>query len=185
MEKAFGISILTYDDESEEERGQTVLHSLCMQPDCKEDKKVQASLCKILTLCWSQLIWETHSTVRSVPCHPYAMLNLHIPNSFLTLSGLSNPHTQLLPRHSLLQLQPMWSKKLNVTELATLLKMCIFPFSFVHSSWIIFKPMVSLICQICRFYDRITSVFEIAFKYALHAHCNHRDSSSFIHPSPE
>ena len=52
-----------------------------------------------LTLHWSQLIWEAHTTLRSVPCHPYTLLNLHISSSFLTHSALSNPHTKLDPCH--------------------------------------------------------------------------------------
>ena len=42
---------------------------------------------------------EAHTTLHSLPYHPYTVLNPHILNSFLTHSALSNPHTQLHPCH--------------------------------------------------------------------------------------
>ena len=49
--------------------------------------------------CLSQTIWEAHTTLHLVSCHPYTVLNPHISSSFLTHSALSNPHTQLHPCH--------------------------------------------------------------------------------------
>ena len=50
-----------------------------------------------LTLHRSQLIWEPHTTLHSVPCHPYTVLNPHISSRFLTHSALSNPIFSYIP----------------------------------------------------------------------------------------
>ena len=50
-----------------------------------------------LTLRRSQPIWEAHTTLHLVPCHPYSVLNPHISSSFLTHSALSNPILSCIP----------------------------------------------------------------------------------------
>jgi len=66
----------------------------------KFGKNVQAQnlpTIMFLTLRRSQPIWEACTTLHSVPCHPYTALNLHISNSFLTHSALSNPIFSCIP----------------------------------------------------------------------------------------